>query len=88
MNDVALVAFDQLSAARAGMSDLRRLDEDEAITIRAAAIVVRGEDGRRASDGRRRRNCDSSTGGRRVHRQRFGQLLRFSPPPPNGRKRK
>jgi uncharacterized membrane protein len=44
--DIVVVSFDQLVQARAAMSELRRLAEEDAITVRAAAIVVREPDGR------------------------------------------
>ena len=44
--DIVIGSFDQLVQARAAMSELRRLAEGDAITLRAAAIVVREPDGR------------------------------------------
>lgn len=44
--DIVVVSFDQLSQARAAMSELRQLAEGDAITLQAAAIVVRETDGR------------------------------------------
>ncbi|HWC11573.1 MAG TPA: DUF1269 domain-containing protein [Acidimicrobiales bacterium] len=46
MNTVLIVTFDHLSQAREAMSELRRLDGEDAVTIRAAALVVREGDGR------------------------------------------
>ena len=46
MNTVLIVTFDHLSPAREALSELRRLDGEDAITIRAAALVVREADGR------------------------------------------
>ena len=45
-NSVLIVTFDHLSQARAALSELRRLDGEDAFTIRAAALVVREADGR------------------------------------------
>lgn len=44
--DIVIGNFDQLSQARAAMSELRRLAEGDAITLGSAAIVVREPDGR------------------------------------------
>jgi uncharacterized membrane protein len=44
--DIVLVSFDQLSRARAAMSELRQLAEADAVTLHAAAIVVRETGGR------------------------------------------
>ena len=46
MSDLVVVTFDQLTQARMAMSELQRLADEEAITIRTAAIVVREPDGR------------------------------------------
>ncbi|MDQ4098321.1 MAG: DUF1269 domain-containing protein [Actinomycetota bacterium] len=46
MNEVLIVTFDQLTAARDAMSRLRRLADDDAVNVHAAAIVVRDADGR------------------------------------------
>ncbi len=46
MEDVLIVRFDNLAAARAGMSELRRLADEGTVTLRTAAIVVREADGR------------------------------------------
>ena len=44
--DIVIGSFDQLSQARGAMSELRRLAEEDAITLGTAAIVVREPDGR------------------------------------------
>ena len=44
--DIVIVSFDQLTQARAAMSELRRLAEGDVITLGTAAIVVRESDGR------------------------------------------
>lgn len=44
--DIVIVSFDQLTQARAAMSELRRLAEGDAITLGTAGIVVREPDGR------------------------------------------
>ena len=44
--DIVIGNFDQLSQARAAMSELRRLAEGDAVTLGSAAIVVREPDGR------------------------------------------
>lgn len=46
MNDVLIVNFDDLAGARAAMSELRRLDREGAVKVRAAAVVARQDDGR------------------------------------------
>lgn len=45
-NDVVTVTFDELSGARKAMQRLRELADEEGITIRGAAVVVRERDGR------------------------------------------
>ena len=46
MKDVLIVSFNELTQARQAMSELQRLAEADAITLRTAAIVVREADGR------------------------------------------
>lgn len=46
MKDVVIVSFKELGQAREGMAELQRLEDEDAITLRTAAIVVRGADGR------------------------------------------
>lgn len=46
VNDVVIVTFDGLTRARAALSELRRVADEDSITVRAAAIVVREADGR------------------------------------------
>ncbi len=44
--DIVIASFDQLTQAQAAMSELRRLAEEDVITLGTAAIVVREPDGR------------------------------------------
>lgn len=44
--DIVIGTFDELTQARAAMAELRRLAEEDAITVGTAAIVVRETDGR------------------------------------------
>ena len=43
---VFVVTFDRLAEARAALSELRRLADEDAVAIRTAAVVVREADGR------------------------------------------
>lgn len=45
MENVVLVTFEEPSKAYQGMSKLRRLDDEGAVTVRSAAIIARAADG-------------------------------------------
>jgi uncharacterized membrane protein len=45
MTDLIVVSFDDLSAARAAMADLRRIEREGLVKFEDSAIIERGEDG-------------------------------------------